>query len=49
MNGAASAVVLLHDVGVVRRHRTTPVSVVRSRSIQFWTSVLSALLIFSDW
>src|SRR4026209_1970363 len=45
LNGAASAVVLLQDVGVAVG--TMPVSVVRSRSIQVWTSVLSFLLFFA--
>src|SRR5512138_3409999 len=46
-NGIASAVVLLHEVG--DPVGTMPVSVDRSRSIQVWTSVLSFLLILSDW
>ena len=46
VNGAVSAVVLLHDVGVVG---TIVVSVVRSRSIQVLTRPWSALLILSDW
>src|SRR4029079_1266208 len=47
VKGAASAVVLLHDVGDAVG--TMPVSVVRSRSIQVCTSVLSCLLILSAW
>src|SRR6478609_7109092 len=55
LNGADSAAILLHDavgmvVGVVvGMPGVMPVSVVRNRSIQFWTSCLSALLIFSAW
>src|SRR3954466_12932825 len=47
LNGAASAVVLLHDVGDAVG--MIPVSVDRSRSIQFCTRPWSALLIFNPW
>src|SRR6188508_2813872 len=46
VNGAVSAVILLHDVGVVG---TTVVSVVRSMSIQVLTRPWSVLLIRRPW